>query len=145
MTYNKPDYHLSANDLAMLETELDFSFPESVRRLYLATNGGYPDPYVITTDALDTVVSEFLPLKSDRGTGTAMSAYRRLVLEKRLCPVQFFPFAVDGGGDYFFVDCSDPLGRIYFFRGDYALDLPEEALLDLGINFDEFWSSLKSE
>jgi hypothetical protein len=132
---------LTAGDIANAETSLGLSFPESVRKLYLSTNGGYPEPYVFENASVDTVVAEFLPLKSAR-KGTALKSYEHLVVNKRLVARDFFPFAVDGGGDYFFVDCSTSEGVVYFYRGDSA---ERERLLDLKLGFDEFWASLKSE
>jgi hypothetical protein len=49
---------------------------------------------------------------------------------------------VDGGGDYFFVDCSTAAGSVSFYRGDSSTGEP---LLDLELTFEQFWQSLKPE
>jgi len=108
--------------------------------MYLASNGGEPDPYVFENDELDTVVSEFLPLRSE-SRGTAVQTYKLLVLERAIVSPNFFPFAVDGGGDYFFIDTKTPDGKVFLFRSDAAAP----SLVSLGINLNEFWASLKPE
>jgi hypothetical protein len=108
--------------------------------MYLASNGGEPDPYVFENDELDTVVSEFLPLRSE-SRGTAVRSYKLLVLERAVVSPNLFPFAVDGGGDYFFVDTETPDGKVFFFRSDAA----DPSLVSLGIDINEFWAALKPE
>jgi SMI1-KNR4 cell-wall len=110
-------------------------------KLYLLANGGIPEPYVFEDENLDTVVTEFLPLKSENAN-TAITCYRDLVLDKKSVPRYFFPFAVDGGGDYFFVDTATPEGAIYFYRHDNASSKP---LLNLKVGFERFWALLKDE
>jgi hypothetical protein len=110
-----------------------------LRGQYLKSNGGTPDPYVYEDDDVDTVVSEFLPLVSCRAKRTAFNVYENLVLAKALVPLQFFPFAVDGGGDYFFVDCSSANENVSFFVGD------DRSLLRLSVGLPEFWARLKQE
>ena len=124
-----------------MERLLGFSFPEPLRSSYLAANGGEPDPYVFQNDDVDTVVSQFLPLVSS-SRGTSVDAYRRLVKQKKIVSPHFFPFAVDGGGDYFFVDMRTPVGDVYFYRSDCESD---QMLLNLHMSLDEFWSSLSEE
>ena len=132
---------LAERDVSAIESALGIVFPAELRTLYLHANGGIPEPYVFENDDLDTVVSEFLPLDADR-TRTAAKAYRRLVLEKRLVPLEFFPFAIDGGGNYFFVDTDSPDGTVHFHAHDTASDEP---LRNLHVRFAEFWSLLKDE
>lgn len=75
--------------------------------------------------------------------GRAEDTYRLLVRERHLVPSNFFPFAVDGAGDYFFVDTATDHGAVYFF---YRSDRPvEDRLLDLQVGVREFWSRLKAE
>jgi hypothetical protein len=132
---------ISMAELQRLEAVMSLVFPEPVKLCYLESNGGSPSPYVFTNDDIDTIVSEFLPLKSTT-SGTAVESYRRLVLVAKLVPRSLFPFAVDGGGDYFFVDCASPSGRVYFYRSDTNGTDP---LVDLRLGFQEFWESLKPE
>jgi len=141
MKFTNPETPINAKEIASIETSLGFTFPSPVPRLYISTNGGNPEPYVFENEHVDTVVTEFLPLKSGR-KGTALKSYDRLVFKMKLAPQYFFPFAIDGGGDYFFVDCSIREGAIYFYRSNSADGHP---LLNLDLDFDQFWSSLKDE
>jgi SMI1 / KNR4 family (SUKH-1) len=141
MRFLNPEPGVSLLEVAEIEAILGIEFPPAVRSLYLSTNGGEPDPYVFENSNVDTVVAEFLPLKSER-KGTAVSSYGRLVIGQGLVPRHLFPFAIDGGGDYFFVDCSTSEGSVSYYRGDSS---DGERLLDLNLAFEQFWSSLKSE
>jgi cell wall assembly regulator SMI1 len=132
---------LTLQDIAAIEAALGLRFPRGLRDSYLRSNGGRPDPYVYEDDTLDTVVSEALPLTAVDEDSTAVATYRALVLEKQLVPAHFFPFAVDGGGNYFFVDCHSSDASVYFFDHDTAGE--HVRALDIGI--DEFWNRLKGE
>jgi len=66
-------------------------------------------------------------------------------LEKALAPKNFFPFAVDGGGDYFFADCDTPAAIVSFFQGDYWSSDRSKCLLDLSLGIEQFISCLKAE
>jgi cell wall assembly regulator SMI1 len=144
MKFTEAEAPLTEDDVSAAEMHAGVLFPRELRRQYLQSNGGSPEPYVYEDDNLDTVVAEYLPLKSSRGTGTAVDAYRNLVLSKKIVPPNFFPFAVDGGGDYFFLDCSSPDGLVYFYRGDTSDD-ETQRLLALNVGIGEFWSRLKEE
>jgi hypothetical protein len=141
MQFSGSDETLAPHELEQIEKELQLEFPEPFKRLYLNSNGGSPSPYVFTNDDIDTVVSELLPLTS-KTNGTAVQSYKRLVLGTQLVPRRLFPFAVDGGGDYFFVDCSSANGRVYFYRSDSN---EGDRLIDLGLGFNDFWKSLTPE
>jgi hypothetical protein len=129
---------ITPEDIADVEVTFDLKLPAQVQKLYLSVNGGVPEPYVFESDTLDTVVSEFLPLKWKNDT--AIDVYLGLVRDKQLVPKCFFPFAVDGGGDYFFVDTATPDGLVYFYRHDTASSDP---LLNLRVGFDQFWALLR--
>jgi hypothetical protein len=141
MRFLNPEPGVSLLEVAEIEAILGIEFPPAVRSLYLSTNGGEPEPYVFENSNVDTVVAEFLPLKSER-KGTAVNSYGRLVIEQGLVPRHLFPFAIDGGGDYFLADCSTSEGSVSFYRGDSS---DAERLLDLDVSFEQFWNSLKSE
>lgn len=138
-----PACPLTAEDVAQHEANLGFRLPESLRRFYLATNGGTPDRYVYEDANLDTSVSKFLPLHSDAPVGHAVATYRYLTEEKCLVAPQFFPFAVDGGGDYFLVDTARTDAPVYFYNSDTADE--SRRLLPLRIGFDAFCNALKRE
>jgi hypothetical protein len=88
---------------------------------------------------VDTVVSECLPLQHEGWS--AITVYKDYVLKKSIVPRHFFPFAVDGSGDFFYVDCSSASGMVYLYRHD---DMPKP-LVALNVSIDEFWSRLKPD
>jgi hypothetical protein len=119
-----------------LEHRLGLQFPADLRRLFREANGGRPEPYVYRDDNHDTDVSECLALRP--GRGSALWTYELLVLSKQLVPRHFFPFAVDSGGDCFFVDCSVARSGVYVYVHDTAF----ERLRLLCGSIDEFWTRL---
>jgi cell wall assembly regulator SMI1 len=138
MDFEKCDIKLSAADIEQAESRLGFALPEEVRITYLSANGGKPQNSSFAHPSLETVVTRFLPLESSKDQWTAVFAYARLVRELHLCPDGFLPFAQDGGGDFFFVDCQSTDSRVYFYRSDTAF----EHVLDLAMSFKTFWESL---
>ena len=60
-------------------------------------------------------------------------------------PPRWLPFAVDEGGDYFFVDCSKRHGDVIYFRGDYWFDEKDRCVVDLKVTFAEFWTKLQDK
>ncbi len=141
MHLQNPESSLTDAEMAKIEQALGLKFPQPVRLTYLSSNGGCPEHYIFENDDIDTVVAKFLPLKST-SKGTAIDSYRQLVLKQALVSPQFFPFAIDAGGDYFFVDCSTQKGAVHFYRGDSAKG---RQLVNLNLDFDGFWNSLTSQ
>ncbi len=141
MKFDDPDVSLTLPEISRIEHEIGLRFPTALRDHYLTTNGGSPDPYVYEDEKLDTALSECLPLMSMRGTHTAVETYRTLVVDKGLVPRQFFPFAVDGGGNYFFVDCSSQDADVHV----YLHDTQFESVVSLGVTLQQFWARLKNE
>src|SRR6185437_16960316 len=94
--YSDPGPLLSQADIETAERRIGVQLPPVVQRLYLASNGGSPEPYVFSDENIDTVVSEFLQLTGG-SRGTALECYQRLVEKKKLTPAHFVPFGVDGG------------------------------------------------
>ncbi len=143
MLFEDADKGVTDSELAGVESTLGFKLSPGLRQQYLSTNGGSPMPYVYEDDNLDTVVTSFLPILSGRGRRTALDSYDRLVRVGKIVPASFFPFAIDGGGDYFFVDCSSDAGMVFFYRSDTSDE--GSPLLPLGVTIDEFWRRLKDE
>jgi hypothetical protein len=142
MEFGNPDQSLSESDVANAESEVGLVFPTLLREFFLNHNGAEPEPYVLENDDLriSTVVSRSLPLVSRSGNGTAIETYRRLIEEKKLAPRNYFPFAVDGGGDYFLINCDN--GMVSFLKSD---SYPDMQLLDLGVDLAGFWELLQEE
>ncbi|QDV21468.1 SMI1 / KNR4 family protein [Gimesia panareensis] len=142
MQFTNAGRKLSAEEIEKIESETGLRFPTSLRQFYLKQNGGEPDPYVLEHDELfiSTVISKVLPLLSSHDNDTATDTYHNLVIGKALVPRSFFPFAVDGGGDYFFINCNT--GGIHYIKSDRY---PEMELIDLQTNLDGFWQLLQPE
>jgi hypothetical protein len=143
MQFTNLDRTLSDEEIENVESDLGISFPQSLRDLFANHNGGEPDPYVFLEQGLHTVVNGTLPLISDEDRGTAVRTYQLLVVQRQLVRKNFFPFAVDAGGDYFFVDCDTPDSKVYFYRSDSNLD--RNPLIDLNLTLSEFWDCLQPE
>jgi hypothetical protein len=139
MEFLNPGRPVSRAEIADIEVALRLRLPVPLIWQYLQSNGGEPDPYVYEDNNLDTVVAAFLPIVSANASRTARDVYTGLVLEKKIVPQQYFPFAVDGGGDYFFVDCSTEDGEVSFFSAD------DHSLLPLLLGVQHFWQALKPE
>ena len=65
------------------------------------------------------------------------------MIDGGLVPAGYFPFASDGGGDYFFVECASGKGTVFFFASDHADE--QEGLRSLGVGVHEFFLRLKTE
>lgn len=143
MRFDNPEVPVTSDEIKVIESNLSLSIPQELKEQYLRSNGGSPDPYVYEDDNVDTVVASFLPLVSSRGKRTAVDTYEHLVQSQKIVPQHYFPFAVDGGGDYFFVDCSSENGMVFLYRSDFAVD--DGPLVPLKVGVGEFWSRLKPE
>jgi hypothetical protein len=141
MKFEHADISLTLRDISDAEKEVGLSFPTSLRNHYLTVNGGSPNPYVYEDENVDTTISECLPLRSTRSRDTAIVVYQDLVISKGIVPTHFFPFAIDSGGDYLFVDCSSVDGDVYLYQHDTIY----EPLVPLRVGLDEFWARLKPE
>ena len=126
----------SDEQIDCVERHVGLSFPGALRRLFREANGGRPYPYIYRDGDNDTDVSECLAIRE--GKGSALWTYELLVLSKQLVPKDFFPFAVDSGGDCFFVDCSPGKGSVWIYVHDTAF----EHVRFLSASLDEFWSHL---
>jgi hypothetical protein len=141
MKFREPGPPLTESDLAEFEKKLGLQLPPPVRALYLKTNGGYPSPYIFD-EPIYTSISGFIPFDRDEdGDGlNAVRSYTHLVVNQKLVPRHFFPFAYEGGGDYFFVDTTTPNGAVYFYSYD-----SRPRLRNLKMDFDTFWASLTED
>jgi hypothetical protein len=139
MRFENSGAPLTNEALSSAEAEIGLRFPSGLREHYLRSNGGVPDSYIFRRGGVTVAISECLPLQVD-GRVSAMDAYRSLVLKKKILPQYLFPFAVDGGGNLFLVDCRSDEGSVYVWWHD----VPDNKLLDLRIGIAEFWSYLQS-
>ena len=142
MTFTNHDKSLSLKEIEQVEKSIGINFPEPLRQFFQKNNGAEPDPYVLKTDSLDTIVSETIPLLSGKGRGTAENSYNRLIRQRSLVDEKYFPFAVDGGGDYFFVNCEDQRASVYFYRSD---SFSPSSLVKVSESLEDFWQMLTQE
>ena len=132
---------LTNEALSSAEAEIGLRFPPGLREHYLRSNGGVPDPYVFRRGGIMVAVSECLPLRVDSPRGiSAIDTYRTLLSKGNLLPQYLFPFAIDGGGNLFLVDCRSDEGSVYV----WWQDVPNNNLLDLRTGISEFWSYLEN-
>jgi hypothetical protein len=132
---------LTSEALSSAEAEIGLRFPPGLREHYLRANGGVPAPYIFRRGEISVAISECLTLRVDGRGLSAIGAYESLVLKRRIIPSYFFPFAVDGGGNLFLVDCRSDEGAVYVWWHDVL----DENLLDLRVGIAEFWSYVESD
>jgi len=138
MKISNPGKKLTRQAIERTAREFQLTFPESLIDLYLKANGGEPEPYVFQKGNIDTVVTEFLALTSTE-FDTSPEVYRDLVLTKKIVPKHLYPFAIDGGGDYFFVNTIDGSEGVFLYLHDTSR---KNHLVNLKMTFSEFWLSL---
>jgi hypothetical protein len=140
MTFENSRTPLTSEALSLAAAEIGLRFPPGLREHYLRSNGGVPDSYIFRRGAMTVPISECLPLRVDGHGLSAMDAYRSLVLKRKILPPYFFPFAVDGGGNLFLVDCRSDEGAVYVWWHDVL----EQNLFDLRVGIADFWSYLEA-
>lgn len=141
-SFTNSDGPLSRADILSVQRDLGVQLAPELVDFYLSTNGGEPERYVLARPDIrvETSVTEFLPLRSDRpGVLTAADVYRSEILERRLLPTSYFPFAVDGGGDFFYLDSDSE--RCVLYRHDTIF----EKRIPLDVSLSDFIESLVSE
>lgn len=120
-------------DIEGLERRLGFPLPEGVRWLVTTANGGRPSPSVFRGAGGTTDVSTCLALR-DR-EGSLWWTYELFVLQKRAAPASYLPFALDSGGNVFFVERESD--EVFLLTHD-----PVFRLHDVGVTLARFWEHL---
>lgn len=132
---------LSATDLKRVETSIGVMFPQSLRDLWLANNGGEldNDRRVYQNDKYEFDIKYFLPVLHSKSEGilTVEWLYNILVNDKKILPATMLPFAINGGGFPFCINVDD--GAIYF------ANLESQKNIYLEQNFDNFVSRVITE
>lgn len=131
--FKNPDIALTPSIFDEVQREFELTIPEVVKDFYLANNGGQPSPFMFRTEDHEIVVNAILPLISKRRSDTVIDCYVSLVLTKKLVPKSLFPFAIDPGGEFFFVDTDSPLGAVFLFNSDIM------EIQKLSDSFVQFW------
>lgn len=124
---------VSDSDLDIVERRINRQLPQGLRRLYLHTNGGYPERSVFVGGEDDYEVQVVLPVV--HGQRTLESVYELIVLTKQLIPPHLIPFANNSGGDYY---CVDDRGRVFFV----AMDPPNEPPIQIAASIEEFLNGM---
>jgi len=105
-----------AEELKKIEESLGVSFPETLKSLWLVTNGGIlaDKRRVYQSTHYENDIKYFLPVlhTKDAGLLTVDDYYQTLVFDKKILPANFIPFAIDGGGFPYCVGADD--GAVYF-------------------------------
>lgn len=94
---------LTLSQIHSVEEKLNIHFPSSLIELYLSYNGGIIEGdrnIYIAPGENDYYIKYFLPIdnKSKFPYIDFESVYNEYIIEKRIIPVDFIPFALDGGG-----------------------------------------------
>ncbi|MCF7982594.1 MAG: SMI1/KNR4 family protein [Pseudomonadales bacterium] len=134
------DILLKHEDIESLSASVGIAFPDALKSLFLKYNGGEPEPYNYVDDVVYLMVNETLPLATGRDRDTAIDVYNDLIVGRKVLSAEYFPFAVDAGGNYFFVDCSKPEAPVYFYGHDSI-----EPVVNLKVSLDTFWQRLVPE
>jgi len=126
----------SASQIHAFEARVGCRFPPRLMRLFLETNGGRPSHNFYGDGGNAREVFHCLPLRE--GRNSVQHIYEILVHRKRLFPAHFVPFAVDPGGDTFFIDCDSPNGLVYLFDHEDV----DNYCKPLNVTIDEFFDKL---
>lgn len=128
-------------DLDEAEKAIGLRLPESLRRHYLAANGGRPTPNALIRNDEVYCVHEFIPVKHGRKGEFLEDVVR---MSRDHLPVAAIPFAIDAGGDYFLCSVApDSMGSVWFYASDYFND-PSRVMVKLADSLDEFIDELVS-
>lgn len=136
--FSECDPPASNSEIVALEERLGFRIPSEIRDLVGRANGGRPTPSIFRGSVGSTDVSECLALRDAQGS--IEWTYNQLVRNKKATPSHYLPFAIDSGGNTFFVDCDSPEQEVYLLLHD-----PQFKLLPLDIGLRNFWGSLETE
>ena len=127
---------LTLSQIRSVEKKLNIHFPSSLIELYLLYNGGIIEGnrnIYIAPNENDYYIKYFLPIdnKSNYPYIDFESIYNEYVREKRIIPVDFIPFALEGGGWPFCINKSN--SKIYIanlenFEEDESLPIKMEEI-----------------
>jgi len=144
--FEKVSKPLTREDIAEIEENLGFAFPEDFAEHYLSYNGGIPaKPFFYSEEEdIETEVQIFLPLKHrycDLPIGTAEEKY---LLFKGKSPLMtsYFPFVNDYGANLICVNLED--GGVYIVYMDLG-ELEDSCFHRIAESFRNFVESLSED
>ena len=115
---NDPWGKIDSCDLREVEKELNVELPDSIKKFYLANNGGEPERYIFIEDECEYMLNIIYPLivKNDEYV-SVVKVYKNT---RAILPDWFIPMGDDGGdGLYGFSMKENERGAIYYWCADY--------------------------
>ena len=64
LKFNNKSESITANDIADVERNYNFVFPQEIKSFLLSNNGGQPNKAIYTQHSQEYVIDLFLPIKS---------------------------------------------------------------------------------
>ena len=136
---------VTADELGDIEASLGVSFPDILTSLWLISNGGKLEDgrRVYQSEKYENDIKYFLSILRANSPGllTADGYYRTLVVDKKILPANFLPFAIDGCGFPYCMNLDD--GAVYFAnlesQKNIFLEQSLESFISKVITEDEAW------
>ncbi len=133
---------ITFQDIREVEKKYQFTFPEEIRRHYLAFNGGKPKRCIFKDDESEYLVQKFFPIKfHNKNTGgTLESVIGMLKVTDKILPDWLIPLGVDPGGNLFCFSVKEgEEGAIYFWYHEYECgEDPEDHICFLADSLKSF-------
>ncbi|OOF13493.1 hypothetical protein BZG79_08080 [Salinivibrio sp. MA427] len=122
---------VSRSYIVELERELGQKLPKDLIQHYHLYNGGRLDEksYFDGGGLIELQIEEFLVM-GENSNLSFESTIKRIKNEKKLIPRDFFPFAINSGGDFY---CMDTCGKIYFCSMDMSNSFDNVTLISNSI------------
>ena len=144
--FEKMSKALTREDIAGIEANLGFAFPEDFVEHYLSYNGGIPTKpfFYFEEEDIETEIQIFLPLKyryCDIPIGTAEEKYL-LFTGKSPLMTSYFPFANDYGANPICVNLEN--GGVYIVYMDLG-ELEDRCFCCIAESFRDFVESLSED
>ena len=118
---------LAASDIDAVEREIGMPLPRALRAHYEQYNGGMPRLSVfVAANGNDFSLASFKTMKWRKNPHEVLfeETYLAIVLQKKLVPAEYVPFAIDDGGNFFCMDRRT--GAICYSAMDGSEELPHE-------------------
>lgn len=136
---------VTADEPGDIEASPGVSFPDTLTSLWLISNGGKLEDgrRVYQSEKYENDIKYFLSILRANSPGwlTADGYYRTLVVDKKILPANFLPFAIDGGGFPYCMNLDDV--DVYFANLESQKSIFLEQSLDSFISKviteDEAW------
>lgn len=136
---------VSVDELDEIESTLGVTFPQNLKSMWLANNGGILEGgrRVYQGAQYENDIKYFLPVLYVKNSGilTVEKYYKSLTFEKKILPGNFIPFAIDGGGFPYCVERNK--GTVYFCnlenQEENFLEPDLDSFVEKIVTEDEAW------